>query len=342
MPATKSNQTLPRMLEILKHIPREPRMVDVKRLCELLDARGFEAQQRTVQRDLNSLASVFPIGNRGRVGEAMGWFWPKDAYGVTFPLPSVESLLSLFLVDRYLLKMTPPFMQRELNFIVPRIDNLVKMPSDRGILEQWNRFVRFIPSHFQTESPTVATEVYEAAFEAFSSRKQLSVTYRSVAVGADEKVIPLSVHGLVYKPPVLYLVATAYRYTDVRAYALHRVTAAEVLPDAVTAMPDFSLDEFIAKGGLSITEGAPTKIVLSAREGLIRYLQEAPLSKDQVITLRDEADGTEVATVEATITPSRAFTNWLLSVAPYVQVVEPFELREEIRTLLHKAVVAYD
>jgi predicted DNA-binding transcriptional regulator YafY len=333
--------TLPRMLEILKHIPREPKFIDVKHLCELLDARGFTAPQRTVQRDLANLSTIFPISSRGRPGEALAWFWSKDAHGVTFPLPSMESLLSIFLVNKYLWKMVPPFMSKELDFIVPRIENLVKMPADKQLLAKWNRSVRFVPAHFQTESPVVNPSVQEAAFTAFSKEKQLSITYASVSNPAEEKTFPVSVYGIVYKPPVVYLVATAYQYKDVRTYALHRISQAEVLSEAATVDPAFSLDSYIEKGGLSIAEGALTKIVLRAHEGLVRYLQETPLSKDQVVTIEATAPNKQTATVSASVLLSKTFTNWLLSVSPFVEVLEPATLRAEVHGLLATAVGHY-
>ena len=52
--------TLLRQWTLLRLLPRHPRRLEPARLKDKLDAMGIAVTLRTVQRDLNALAAVFP------------------------------------------------------------------------------------------------------------------------------------------------------------------------------------------------------------------------------------------------------------------------------------------
>ena len=53
--------TLLRQWTLLRLLPRHPRRLEPARLKDKLDAMGIAVTLRTVQRDLNALAAVFPL-----------------------------------------------------------------------------------------------------------------------------------------------------------------------------------------------------------------------------------------------------------------------------------------
>ena len=46
---------------LLRRLPRHPRRLEPARLKDKLDAMGIAVTPRTIQRDLNALAAVFPL-----------------------------------------------------------------------------------------------------------------------------------------------------------------------------------------------------------------------------------------------------------------------------------------
>ena len=53
--------TLLRQWTLLRRLPRHPRRLEPARLKDKLDAMGIAVTPRTIQRDLNALAAVFPL-----------------------------------------------------------------------------------------------------------------------------------------------------------------------------------------------------------------------------------------------------------------------------------------
>lgn len=72
------NDTLLRLLHMLRHIPKHPSQVTAKDLHSRLEKDLFKVSKRTVERDLLSLSEVFSlISNESSV--PYGWSWSSDA-----------------------------------------------------------------------------------------------------------------------------------------------------------------------------------------------------------------------------------------------------------------------
>lgn len=67
---------------MLRMIPRAPSKVSVKDLCDQLRDADFVVTERTVQRDLVELSSVFPLAVDDRA-KPFGWSWQRDASSLT-------------------------------------------------------------------------------------------------------------------------------------------------------------------------------------------------------------------------------------------------------------------
>lgn len=70
-------ETLLRQWAMLRLIPRYPRRVDTNRLQDELNQQGFPITLRSIQRDLNKLSAVLPIGCDQ--SKPQGWWWQADA-----------------------------------------------------------------------------------------------------------------------------------------------------------------------------------------------------------------------------------------------------------------------
>lgn len=105
-----------------------------------------------------------------------------------------------------------------------------------------------------------------------------------------------------------YLLDTAFACEDVRLYAIHRIRRAEVTDDSVQRPQGFSLDAYIAQGGLHLGSGEPIRLEARVEEWLADILTETLLSADQSL----ENSGQEIF-LSATIHNTWQLHWWILS-----------------------------
>jgi predicted DNA-binding transcriptional regulator YafY len=289
------------------------------------------------------LAEVFPIGNdlshpnrESARGDTVKWAWDRDIDSVLFPIPRFDTVLAMLMVNKYLAEMLPESVRHEFDAILPRVQSHLTEPDQKEIVAHWSRNVRFVASHFALKGAPLAAEVRAAIFNGFTQGRQVEVTYKSLS--GKEQVLPLSLHGIVYKPPNVYALATAFNYSDVRAYSLHRMENAKVLATPQNGIGAFDIDSVIAEGGLAIAEGEPCKVTIKVHDkSLIRFFRENRMGDDQTVEVIDE----ETGAVSATVQPSRVFIGWLASLGPAAEVLEPAHVRQELAEFLHAAASRY-
>ncbi len=72
------NDTLLRLLTMLRYIPKYPRQITAKELFDCLVSDGFKVSKRTVERDLLSLSEIFALISNER-SLPYGWCWSKES-----------------------------------------------------------------------------------------------------------------------------------------------------------------------------------------------------------------------------------------------------------------------
>ena len=86
---------------------------------------------------------------------------------------------------------------------------------------------------------------------------------------------------------------SVWDYTEVRLYALQRITRTTRLYEPLQRPADFDLDRYIAGGALQFGGGEPLRLEAKVSNGLAHILSETALSADQAIK-----DGVLTATVQ--------------------------------------------
>ena len=56
-----NNESLSRQWLMLKSLPRYPKKISVRDIILILEENNFAVSERTVQRDLHQLSSIFPL-----------------------------------------------------------------------------------------------------------------------------------------------------------------------------------------------------------------------------------------------------------------------------------------
>lgn len=323
---------------MMRFIPREPGEITASDLGKRLrEATGGEITQRSLQRDLRKLEESFP-GLQCKVrGREHSWSWSKDSPRWNSPGMDLHTALSFRFMESHLTRLLPPAVLKHLQrYFTEARSVLAGHPegNDAG----WQERVRIVTGELPRLAPQIPAGVPEVVYEALFTGRQLEITYQGAGMDRPAGPYLLNPQGLVQSRQVVYLVATAWDYEEVRHFALHRIRWARLLKTPVRRPPDFRLDDHLARGEFEVTLGArPLALRLSVNRAAAFYLGELPLSKDQKI----KPEGPDRSVVTATVSDTRALRRWLLGQGEWVTVLGPRELREEMAGILRKALRGY-
>lgn len=184
--------------------------------------------------------------------------------------------------------------------------------------------VRYIPPTLPALPPRIDNHLLEAVQEALLTDHQIEVEYRKPS---SEMPQSLCLHplALLQRGTITYLAATAFGYNDIRLYALHRMAAAEVLPEKSLHPACFSLDAYLDSGALQFTNGKTIVFKAWVQESLAAILRETPLGTDQTLEKRGER-----SLLRVTIKDSWQLVWWVLSQGEMIEVLSPCNLRSQI------------
>lgn len=333
MPRSGSSDTLARQWEMLQILyASQPKRLTPQDLQLELAKLGYPVDVNTVRRNLELLSSVFPI-TADESKKPHEWFWMPGAKEPLGGMGLAEAL-SLVLLESVLVPLLP-------SGITGSMEGRFKQARDKLRLLKhnehapWRDLVRYVPSGLPFPPPLLADGVLETVQDGLLRRRRLRVAYRATGKeSADERILdPLSLIQLGERS---YLVAGYGDHETPVAYALHRIEEIEVLDDEVEGWDGFSLDEYLMKGSAQFGAGEPIHFRARIHERLRLHFEESAISDDQELT---EENGQWF--VSATVRDTWQLEFWILSWSFYLEVLEPVELREKIRSRLKDALNGY-
>lgn len=325
-----------RHLAMLGHIPSLPHKITVGRLLELLEGEGFKTQTRTIQRDLNKFAAG-SFALTSDEGKPAGWSWASEQERISIPPMDPGAALTWELVSRYLKPVLPHQMGKKLESEFEQARRTLNLLASTH-LGKWAKRIAVLPQGHQLLPPKIRSGVSEAIYGALLRGLRVSADYLALDA-VRTKRHELSPQGLVYRQGVLYLVATAADYTEVRQFALHRMANATVSDTPATPLPGFDLRRYVEdEKGFDLPAGKTIKLELKVVPWLARHLGECKLAIDQVVKpIRQD----ECSRVTATLPETENLYWWLRSLGPDVEVLKPALLRKRIKEDLSAAVRMY-
>ena len=329
MPAKTTRRTLSRQWELLKLLPSRGAGKTASELARELNEAGFVVSKRQVERDLWDLLEAFHLDCNEK-SAPFGWKWPPGA-SAELPGLTLAEALSLRLIKDTVQPLLPASMLHALESRFALAEKKLASQVDDRSAAQWPDKVRSVPPTQPLLAPAIATDVLENVQEALLADRQIDADYFAMESDAPH---PIRLHplALVNRGPVTYLVATAWEYSDVRLYALHRITRANRLDEPSLRPVDFDLDQYIASGALQFINGKPLRLKARVSDYLARILKETPLSADQ------ELDGNQL---KATVQDTWQLMWWILGQGDAIEVLEPVRLREQVSDGLKRAMAAY-
>ena len=321
---TATDTTL-RHLAMLTAIPVRPHSKSTRQIHEELCDRNpdFNVSIRSIQRSLERLSGLFPITSEPR-GAANHWYWSEPHALTQIPAMSATTAFVLCLAAEYLRPIMPPS-------TLPKLDPYFRYAEkilDGTDLGRWTNRAAIIAQGPTLTPPDVSADVQEAVCEALMMNRKVDVHYRGKHE-EDSKRILLNPLGIVVRTGIVYLVATSWKYEDIRHYVLHRMSEPRLTDEAATTTPDFRLAAHLGDDGSFAYPGSAEKLALRVlfHAGAGAHLTESRLSPDHRAT--EQEDGRVL--VEATVADTAQLRWWLAGFGSLVEVLGPDSLREEFR-----------
>lgn len=321
-----------RRIAMLQMIPTWPKTMTTSEFHEKLKLAGYMVEPRTVQRDLLEFSQTFHYLSECR-GRSIHWYWANDRAAISIRSISPEAALVLNLAERELQGLLP---SAALKLLEPYFQQAREALDSNGAtrLASWKDKLQVIPRGPQFEKPRVDAAAQSSIFEALLCDQKIRVFYRGRGQDrAKESVLnPL---GIVSRHGVIYLVATAWSYSDPFHYALHRFTRVELMDERCSRPEGFNLDRYLKETrafDLPTGQGRiRLKLDVAAEAAL--SLIERPLSAEQ--SVRELQSGE--FRIEAQVEDTMELRWWILGLGSNVKVIGPASLRREILGCLEAA-----
>ena len=333
MPKARTSHALARQWELLKLLPPRGPGITAKDIAERLSRAGFEISKRTVERDLQDLSLIFPLMCNEK-GIPYGWHWMP---GTSTELPAItlSDALSLYVVEDLVRPLLPASVLEALGPRFRQARQKLAALASENPAARWSEKVRQVAPTLPLLPPKIAEGVLETVQAALLADEQLDALYQRPGADAPvrQRLHPLA---LVQRGPITYLIATAFRYDELRLYAVHRIHEAVLTGEPAQRPPDFDLNGYIASGALQFGSGEIIRLKAQVSDELVHILAETPLSVDMQLV----SDGNG-KTLSATVPDTWQLRWWVLSQGEAIEVLAPTELREEIAATLSAALQRY-
>lgn len=254
------------------------------------DADGHKVTRRTMERTLDALVSspFPPIEVRGgeAPGKAKEWRW-RRSHALKEHAHHEAVLVEKLLLHRLARHLLPPSAAQRVKEEALAAQGEVFAKRDSKAA-WWTDRVLALPPGPQRFPRKLSPGVFDAVSTALWKRRQLKIEYYNRSeTGWREQI--LHPQGLVQDGYLLYLVAAAFDYPDVRHYSLTRMRNPEVLPAPSRVIDDPHFADHVARQ-FHWPFGDAKPVSFRIHSGRKIELEELPISADQVIDpLPDDA-----------------------------------------------------
>jgi predicted DNA-binding transcriptional regulator YafY len=317
---------------LLELLPNAPPGRTAEELAEELRDSGSQISKRTVERDLANMSGRLGVDHDG--GRPQRWYKCNPNTLQTLGM-TTSTALTLRVMDRYVSHLLPEALTDEFKALFEKASSKLESIREQNRLSHWVDKVAVESPTLPTLPAKVAPEVVKVIQESLLSEEQVEIAYRKTPEDSPKEYI-LNPLGLVQVGPITYLVATRSGAEQPLTFVMHRIIHATRSYTPLTRPSSFTLDAFVAEGGVQFGSKEVIFLKMWVSGVLGRSLGETPLSKDQ--KLEPEDDG---FLLTATLPNTWRLHWWILSKSSEVEVIEPYILRCEIASRLTRAAALY-
>ena len=326
-----------RFMAMLEKIPRWPGEITPEVMCHKLCAMGFDVSLRTVQRNLEFMNVTDPGLERERTGkESYRYHFKANAPVRISPSLDDHTALAFELADAFLRELMPP---ETIVALKPFVREAGKRLANRKQIAaaQWKDKIHVFPLGLRRKAPRIRPEVRDVVYQALLDDRVLRIVHASRGK-KESKEFVISPLGLVVRDYLIYLYGLPKEQNDkekkqVLAFALHRTLSAEMLKDDLYVKPEgFLLKDYEDLASMPIKGSASPVIQLKLRvsESSTFSIRECPLVGRQALE-SDTDDPTGNGLIVCAEVPNTVeLRQWIRSLGPNAEVLEPKILRDEL------------
>jgi len=220
-----------------------------------------------------------------------------------------------------------------------------------GVEDLWQRFYRMLPHGQQQRLADFEKKFFSVPYALKDYRAFDDTLDLIVRCLVDQQQMRIDYGGLLGEGSVhefdpytlamyrggLYLIGYSHRFERIIYLAVERIRKGEKLDARFTYPPRYSPEKY-TQGTFGIIDGPETSVeLLILNPETAAYLSSRRLHPTQQFQAR--RDGTTLLTMRVRGTTELAA--WVLSLGPYVQVLRPKGLRDEVASLLETAARLY-
>lgn len=307
-----------RMIRIEQHLKKN-KYGNLRELADLL-----EVSQRTVQRDLETMRDLLGapvIYDRYHKGYY---------YGREFVLPRIDltegELVALFLTEKLLsyLEGTPYAVQLASAGTKLRLLLTDKTSGDAREAARTRDYISIASEPLRGDELRLAK--FFACLET-ARRQGRRVEHAYYSIQREEaSVRKLDPYHLHLWEGSWYVIGYCHLRCAVRTFALDRVQEIRILDEKFRVPPDFKIEDYL-RNCWGIERGAPARVQIRFDAHQARWIRERIWHPSQ--SLRELSEGRLLMEVE--VAGWREIKQWVLGFGAHAEILEPAELREEIR-----------
>lgn len=236
---------------------------------------------------------------------------------------SSEEAISLQIATTYL-KESSNF---DLKYQLKSLNDKIKIINERcNQLEDYSDNIVIKPKSVNLDKESKFELVIQSAS---ISKKKLIIKYNSVSSGETERII--HPYGLITRNNLKYLVAYCENRKKELTFKLMRITQVEVLNEKFNLPTSFSIKEFM-KNHLGLFHDENYNLKLLIKKPFSQSVSEGLYAENQEIQWIDK----ETIIFEGQMSGKTDIIRWILSMRTSVTVLEPEDLKKEIKEELKK------
>jgi predicted DNA-binding transcriptional regulator YafY len=300
---------------MLRLIPKYPSFILTKQVHQTLHDEGFSVSKRTVERDLDNLASLVGIDFTDSP-EGFKWAYLKAAKEFTPALTPSEALL-LCIAYRQIIDVLPFTC---ISDIEPKFLKAEQTLAHNEKFKNWQERVKIITFGLPLKAKPIDEDIRCAAYDAMLNGEKLTIEYDKEGELVN---YTLNTHGLIIREHTHYLVASKIESPDAfQLFKLSRVKSAKRTfeynlhcKSDITAYLNSNVSGYI----LSNT---PITLKLLATGPALAMFMEANLAENQTISIIEQSPQ-KIAEVVATVEFTHELIHFLLGFGKWIRVTSP-------------------
>lgn len=313
---------LQRQIDILRLLPRPGQAKSTKEIFEALCEQGYTASKRTVERDLESLASTFPQAvhcEYAQGANARTSYWHLTSLKGLLPETLVnnnDAALALTMLKQQAYNRLPRSVFERLDSIWSQATATAEQNRET---QRWMSLIQYVPDPMRPESPPIDPAIQSTIEGAVRDSDALDLTVQTLDGEATlTKLLPLR---LLLQEEVLYLLAenpAADNPDDsTQLIPLHRIIEAETS----LSLEESSLEPDLAQRfALGMEE--PFRLVMRVNRPLAEALFNRPIGREQ--NLEGDPDTPGYYLVTTSIDDSPQLRRWLARRSGVeLQIIQP-------------------